>query len=325
MTAQDALAAAIYMDQIITSPNCPYIPMPLTSPRQVQLRSDLRFGADDAIQYPQWIRSGTQHHLMIQSKSLNPEKEVMWWDGARASFVQAADVAIGGVGLIQAPEMDKMAEFKTDLSIVVSAVLQSSASPLSTGERDSLRLYHSQMLKAWERLCEYPDDIEEKCLQVIEFQRSWLELQAVHLWVTRVRNDLMNKTEPPRNTWRTIGGFTTNIKEVQDCMNAGVPVFFVRPQSAVKGPMRIDNVVPLTMPQSQVVETLDPNRQTIIFNGDPMLAEHHQRQLGWLRNRHLPQIMITNSFDSAEQDRSASTGTRSGSSSAGTTSTRSSE
>ena len=150
------------------------------------------------------------------------------------------------------------------------------------------------MLKTWDRLSNYPAELQEKCLQVTEFQRVWLELDALHLYITRVTKELNTRTSAPQNPRKTMGGFTSSINEAQDCFHAGIPVFFVRPKAAMVGPMRIDKVVPLCTPESCGIkqEPYTGIPFPLIFEGSPQVKQHYESQLYFLRNRHLPELMV---------------------------------
>jgi hypothetical protein len=293
MTAVDALAAAEFGDVIITSPNCKYLFQPLINPRTVQLRSDYRFGADDPILYPQWLRTTLYHHMLILTKPTEGLNSVLWWNGTASSFVQASEVMVGGVGFVQGAEMEALEKLMNTLTVTIKSDLPPNFSKLDPKEQESLRLRCAQLEKSWYRLSTHPGDLEEKCLQVTEFQRLWLEVEAFHRFVTRVRTDLWTKTKPPSGTWKSIGAFTSSEKEAQDCFNAGVPIFLVRPKTKFRGSFRIDSIVPLRTPESEVVETLQPNIQhPVIYKGDPMSISHNEAQVLWLRNRHLPQHLL---------------------------------
>ena len=292
MTALDAIAAAEYGDFVITSPNSPFLYQPSLDPHPVQIRSDFRFGVDDPVQYPQWLRVGHYHHMLILTKTLEGEQSVMWWDGAKDSFVQASDVSIGGVGFIQGPQIETMEILKTSLISTIQALLPPNFSSLQQRELDSIVRRKALLQKSWDRLTNFPGDVHEKSLQVVEFQRTWLELEAFHRFVTRVLLDLQTKTRPPKGTWKSIGAFTANEKEVQDCLNAGVPIFFVRPKHSIKGPLRIDSVVPLLTPHSLALDLHPTFPSPIVFNGDPRLPSQYEAQVQWLRNRHLPHLLF---------------------------------
>ena len=230
--------------------------------------------------------------MLIISKTLEEEQSVMWWDGAKDSFVQASDVSIGGVGFIQGPKIETMEILKTSLISTIQAILPPNFSSLQQRELDSIIHCKALLQKSWDRLTNFPGDVHEKSLQVVKFQRTWLELEAFHRFVTHVLLDLQIKTHPPKGTWKSIGTFTANKKEVQDCLNAGVPIFFVCPKHSIKGPLRINSVVPLCTPNYLALDLYPTFPSPIVFNGNPCLPSQYEAQIQWLRNCHLPCLLF---------------------------------
>lgn len=129
---------------------------------------------------------------------------------------------------------------------------------------------------------------------VPEFQRNWLELEALVFYKTVVE-ELLNTetTNVGRTTNPTIGGFTTSIRDAQDFFHAGVPVFLVRRKDTVRGPMRIDSVDRLRTPESQGIELAPYNHipYPIVFEGSPMIRLHYESQRHFFRDRHLPTLV----------------------------------
>lgn len=286
----DALAAAEFGDSIITSPNCSFLYEPLTSPRSVQLRRDYRFGADDPTLYPQWIRPTFNQHIVTLAKpeDLQDARAVMWWDGAKDNFVQAVDVTIGGVGFIGGAELKQLEKMKDDLLRTFFPSVDEACPSLDQRSRQSLQYRCAQLTKLWDRLTLFPGDLEEKCAQVTELQRGWLDLQAYYTFTSQTLGYLNQKVTPPTSTYKTLGCFTADVNKVVDCLYAGVPVFFVRPKSTFTGPIRIDNIVTLRTPTSHTVEAVDHNRHyPVVFKGDPRLAEHAEAQLRWMLHRNV--------------------------------------
>ena len=230
--------------------------------------------------------------MLIISKTLEEEQSVMWWDGAKDSFVQAYDVSIGGVGFIQGPKIKTMEILKTSLISTIQAILPPNFSSLQQRELDSIIHCKALLQKSLDRLTNFPGDVHEKSLQVVKFQRTWLELEAFHRFVTHVLLDLQTKTCPPKGTWKSIGAFITNKKEVQDYLNTGVPIFFVHPKHSIKGPLRINSVVPLCTPDSLALNLHPTFPSPIVFNSNPHLPSQYKAQVQWVRNHHLPHLLF---------------------------------
>ena len=219
----------------------------------------------------------------------------MWWDGAQHCFFQSSDIVVGGVGFIQSSEFEVLERKKSSLAATIQQVLQDpSPQALTQQECDVLTHWHVQLLKTWDHLSNYPVELQEKCLQVTEFQHIWLELDALHLYITWVTKELNTHMSAPKNPWKTMGGFTSSINEAQDCFHAGILVIFICLKVAMVGPIHINKVVPFHTAESCGIkqEPYTGIPFPLIFEGSLQVKQHYESQLYFLRNRHLPEVMV---------------------------------
>ena len=99
ITSQDGLVGATTRDRkyIITSPNCCTIPdPPLGGDRTVFHRSNLRFGDDDELQWPQPFLANYRHLCCIKKRPPRGNiMEVMWLLPQCADFLEDSEVLCG--------------------------------------------------------------------------------------------------------------------------------------------------------------------------------------------------------------------------------------
>lgn len=271
MTGTDGLVAAILDDGIIiTSPNQDFVPQPPCVNAEVQLRSDLRYGVDDFTLWPQVFLEKYPHIAGIPRKPSQPTSDLaaMWWTPTITHFSQSTSVAVQGVGVLTGCHMESLRSLKEKLLAEVRLYLEDAdKKPLI------IESCFSVMVHTWIRLQNNPAAFEEKCMEVTEFQRSWLELRAALTWYTEVHRRILVNIDAPGTVLDSIGAFTTSALVAQELFAAGVPVWLLRPEGIVVE-VRIDKVVDLTLPTSLQLGDRDGQSYPVIYRGP---CGHHSR------------------------------------------------
>jgi hypothetical protein len=249
MTGLDGKVAAIFKTVVITSPNQTFVPEPLWGNREVQLRSDLRYGLDDASQWPQPHMGRYPHVGAIPRKPADGFAELasMWWTPCATDFEQSRETMIAGVGTIGGFHMRRMKKLKADLLEEVKGYLQ-----VTHPKPILLESCFTAMVHTWVRLDGYPATFEEKCLEAAEFQRSWLELRGALTWFSKIHHNMLVRSEGEADVLDCMGVFTNNPVIAQECFSAGLPVWLLRPPEVCNVGVRIDKVVLVTPPPPSI-------------------------------------------------------------------------
>jgi hypothetical protein len=247
MTALDAKVAAFIGDSVVTSPNEDYVPEVPTGTAEVQLRADLRFGPDDASLWPQPFLENYPFLPLIPRKPRDPQnyKVIMWWLPRRDEFGASEGLHVGGVGLIRGENFDK-------LDAEVHKLKDWSREFTDKVKKEDIPRFvnatYATMIHCWVRLAHSPGTFEEKCLEVSEVQRSWLEHWAVMEYYNVRQRMMETRTEPPSGPIKeTVGCFTASIDVAQRCFVAGIPVWLIRDHRVLLGGrVRVDRQVEFT-------------------------------------------------------------------------------
>lgn len=237
LSGLDAKIAAIYVDRlIITTPNASYIPSPPDGESVVFLRADLRYGLDDATLWPQQYSLKYPHlgAILRKPQDLASPFSCFWWTPSPSHFRQSNGTGVSGLGLLVGKEIDELKEHKNVLAFDVRDYLNQKPSTIIAG---SLTV----MAHSWVRFIDIPGIFEEKCLEVTEFQRNWLELKAAldyeKIYIPRMCNSTSNIVVDDR-----MGCFTLQPNIAQEFFAAGLPVWWIRPIETVGPNTRIDSI-----------------------------------------------------------------------------------
>jgi hypothetical protein len=253
MTALDAKVAAFVGDSVVTSPNEDYVPEVPTGTAQVQLRADLRFGPDDATLWPQPFLEKYPFLPMIPRKPSDPgnRKSIMWWLPRGDEFRAGEGLHVGGVGFLAGRNFEKLDE---DVHWLKDRTREIIDSCKSEDIPQFMNASYATMIHCWVRLAHSPGTFEEKCLEVSEVQRAWLEHWAVKDYYYGCQRMMETRTEPPSGpTKEMVGCFTASIDVAQRCFVAGVPVWLVRDyRTLMGGTVRVDRRVEFTQLASRL-------------------------------------------------------------------------
>lgn len=223
---------------IVTSPNSKEIFYPpLGGDRRAFLRSDLRFGDDDPVQWPQPFLREAPHLGCIPKQ---PQEEtpisIMWWTPTTHDFEVEYHGVIRGIGRLNSSQFWKLKSPSLELITRASQPKFTNASPLPNSLITTLQdvLYRLQHVST---------SFRKTQLGVRAAQRAFLELVACidFLEIYKPLIEGQTSTSPPNTTAR-IGAFTNDASVAFSFHRAKIPLWFIRPYTALVS-TRIDKVV----------------------------------------------------------------------------------
>lgn len=204
----------------------------------------------------------------------------MWYTPGPESFVQNPDVRVAGVGLFSDSIIAELDPIKKKLADEVESYIKSFSHP------DNIHLSTSfvAMNHSWTRLITNPGQFKEKLLELIEFQRSWLELRGSFTFYTVAVPAMESVFNPNPDALDVIGTFTDDPQIALEWYSAGIVVFYVRKKTEFLGRIRIqslDNVLPPSRNLIMDREDTFP----VIFEGSPRNVDLYIAQHKYARNR----------------------------------------
>jgi hypothetical protein len=223
ITSQDGLVGAITWDGkfIITSPNCKNIcDPPLGGDRTIFHRSNLRFGDDDELQWPQPFLKNYGHLCCIRKRPPQGDiMEVMWELPQRADFLQDSG-GLCGVGKLHYRVLEGLHRWSEQV-LDRSAEPKFRAVPLMTQLAQVLKLllHHLEFISVTFRATQ---------IIVCETQRILLELRALldYQELYRPRMDMAASFSVNASI---MGAFTNDLVECDTLFRIGIPVWLIRP------------------------------------------------------------------------------------------------
>lgn len=240
ITHLDGLVGGVTSDgeHIITSPNCSRIFSPLLEgDRSLFLRTNLRYGDDDPIQWPQAYLQQYRHFACI-SRGPYPHPDamnVMWWTPDRGNFVPDNEV-LYGVGKLER-------YYFLQLQRLSVSLLQRVETPSFRGKAVPCEL--SKILSNLLHRLEYlSSSFFAMHRGVRDLQRTFLELKGYLDFEEHYRLE----TGTPPTALHLMGAFTWDPLVCQSLFRAGVPVWFIRPYTALHS-IRVRKLVSITQAQ----------------------------------------------------------------------------
>jgi hypothetical protein len=159
-------------------------------------------------------------------------------------FEQNGDMHLGGVGLLAGTNMDLLVSMVRELWGLTREQL------VKRNEEETHRFIkatYATLTHTFVRLTSYAASFEEKCLEVSECQRSWLEHWAAVNFYNKVQKMMETNTDAPLKAREVVGCFTASVHFAQQCFCAGIPVWLIRNYKALLGgTVRIDKKVEFT-------------------------------------------------------------------------------
>ncbi|KAH6890257.1 hypothetical protein BKA70DRAFT_1442104 [Coprinopsis sp. MPI-PUGE-AT-0042] len=252
----------------ITSPNADYIPAPpLGETRHVFMRADFRYADDDPIQWPQPYHPSTAHLGAIPRASSNDDLALFW---KPPSTVPRFEHAFR-VWRVQGDTLSWIAAGVGSLHSHADRYCTGNNSATATKAIIIMSKFLSDLL---DRLTNLPMNKNELVRCFAELQRCYLELTAYLDYMLTYKPRMDGIAAPARHLEDTYGTFTMDPLVVQNFVNAGLPVWFIRPTKKLPD-TRIDKIAPLIAPDSLNFSDSHPKFPTI-FKGavtDPRKIE----------------------------------------------------
>jgi hypothetical protein len=284
LTALDGKVAAIFNDWVVTSPNQDFVPEFRSGHTQVYLRVDGRYGLDDATLWPQPHIDKYPHLTAIprQPADTNADLNVMWWTPSRSSWNQSKQAAVVGVGQLIGSEVGKLRKLKDELKVDALKFLGASQKT-----PDLVHSCYTTMIHGWSRFDGYPGTFDEKLLEVVEFQRNWLELRGAIDYFEKVVPKMWSETSHESQVLECMGCFTASAIVAQECFAAGLPVWYIRDGAKLRGGgARIDKVVvPYKAEDRLDLDRWSSNDFPVLYTGSPNHADRYIVQHQFTRSR----------------------------------------
>jgi hypothetical protein len=244
--------------------------------RHLFLRSNLRYGDDDPLQWPQPFLDSYSHISCIPRSPVSAKdpESIMWYTPSRRDFV-ADNAVLCGVGK---PERWLFRDLQS-----LSLALIGRAHTSKFREQILVSQLTNVLSHLLHRLEFISTGFFTMCLGVREMQRIYLELTALlnYMEYYRLRSTSLGTID-------NIMGAFTHDPLVCDCLyKAGIPVWFIRPYSALNS-IRIRALAPVTKPVG--VLPLEPSSRPVypaIYRGRGDVLEKYialgRNILGYLR------------------------------------------
>lgn len=209
------------------------------------MRKDARFGPDDFTLWPQWHRDAVPYLACVPRKwfptapASSQPLAPLWWTPTHADIKLPGSTLSSEIGFIKAPEMDAMAELKGRLVEDAERVLKQLDGDLRMGAvlptlLPGLGANLSFMRHAWIWLTDIKGTLEEKRMELVDYQRSFLEVRGMvnyFTWKTR-RWDGALDPMPEEPEW-VQGCFVEDKQTAGMFWRMGVPVWLVRDKITV--------------------------------------------------------------------------------------------
>jgi hypothetical protein len=253
LSSADGLVGSVTLDGkwIITSPNSTVtFDPPIGGDRALYLRSNLRFGDDDPVQWPQPFTNEYPHLacIMLRPRKEDDPMKIMWWWPEYQHF-RSNDGTLLGVG-----RLDPMWFFPLQN---LSLALLKRAHDSRTAVRPISQLCIT-LENLLHRLEFIPTNLRTVQLSVREAQRVFLEITAYldYLEIFKSNMDGLSLSSHDRRD-RIMGAFTHDLDVCDRLFRAGIPVWLVRPCCVLQS-IRIRKVVPLRVAQGILPLGLPP-------------------------------------------------------------------
>lgn len=156
----------------------------------------------------------------------------MWWFPERTSFIEDNGI-LGGVGRIHYSYLNQLKSLSFELVVRAQSEKFNNTIPAI---QMSIRLKH-----LLHRLEFISTSFSNARLGVRELQRMYLELSGLLDYEEFYRHE----TRSSNRTFNIMGAFTTSLAVCEQLFHAGVPVWLVRPYSALHS-IRILKLMPVT-------------------------------------------------------------------------------
>ncbi|KAK0505591.1 hypothetical protein EDD18DRAFT_1344405 [Armillaria luteobubalina] len=240
------------------------------------LRSDLRYGDDDPLSWPQPYVHQYCHLAIVRSPPLNlsqshPDAPLHWLPGGN-DFREADSAGeCRGPGFLH---HHHLASLQNRVNIITE---KARGTTLSDGAEDLKHTYMLLLHDFLEHLEHLPMSLEKVQLNVQETQRVSLYLQALldYMLVYKPRiNSISDSTAVRTADSGVTGAFTTNMQIAQDFFRAGIPVWIIRTVDQLST-ICIDNVEHFRLPSFFLSLKQHRAKFQPVFKGHGAMAEKY--------------------------------------------------
>lgn len=242
-----------------------FVPQPFAGVIRVSLMSDGRYGAVDPVQYPQLLGSDFVFLSAIYRRAPDDHPyHPMWTVPLESShFEYSTGSAIRCLGLLSNNFVDPMS------ALVDTTVDQVRRHASQSTDRDIriLRWLESSMRHARDRLRTFASTFRDAVLQCAQLQRYWLMCQAFLLFEQLVHRGFSSYNSAAAPTRHNLmGAFTASPDVVQTLFHAGIPVWFLRPKTALPPSVRLSSLQDTRHPSSICTTPMDPQGR-VVYHG----------------------------------------------------------
>ncbi|TFK61663.1 hypothetical protein BDN72DRAFT_903908 [Pluteus cervinus] len=251
LQAFDARVAAITEDAawVITSPNQEEVPLPpFGTERRIRIRCDGRYGDDDYIQWPQPYSKHNPHHACILRPMTTGPLAIIWFSPDRSVDFNTHSVA-SGIGKLRDQHIVRLEDVIPPLEERVVKYQATRSKPLEV-----LPPLIQTMKHALSRLKYVTTSFSEMLITLCDVQRCWLEIRAAldYMEIFKPRMDGVDN-DPPSTTALTIGAFVHVHRDAQDFHRAGLPFWFMYPQSKIVSlELNVLSIVDFVLPEKHL-------------------------------------------------------------------------
>ena len=228
---------------VITTPNADFIPQPHLGTVEVFPRSDLHYGMDDAILWPQFYIEQYPHLAVIR---LNPKFAYihyveLWWTPLRQEFKESKTAGVRGLGLFSCSEMTALERYKED-------ILWESKEHLMRTPLITISSARVVMSFSWVRLQYNVGKFKEKALEVIEFQRKILELRTALDYLIEYFPHMHSQMSRAAVSSSIMGCFMFSPIITQEFFAASILVWLIHSIDSIGTNIAIDKIVKVRPP-----------------------------------------------------------------------------
>ncbi|KAF7966738.1 hypothetical protein HWV62_37237 [Athelia sp. TMB] len=254
----DALAVFHYPPWVLTSPNMQHIPFIDLEIEELRARADGRFGVQDYAVAPQvhaesypWLPFVLRQPATLELRDAHPHG-ILWDNLCPSDFVCPAGCSFAGLGVLEA---GLHAHFSRHLR----GIEQSMLLDIRNGSYPPNVSYTAAaMMAIVRRLRELPMTYRDLNLQWTQAQRLALDLLAMQAYKKNMFARLMQRDRVWPLAPEYMGCYTENPTTVENMFYAGIPVVYLRLDSALSPSMlRVRNVVTSFFPLAPHVVVTD--------------------------------------------------------------------
>ncbi|KAJ7726863.1 hypothetical protein B0H14DRAFT_3518978 [Mycena olivaceomarginata] len=248
-----AAHAQIGAQHYFITTNANYVPAvpSLELPHKVYLRTDMRYGTDDPTLWPQRYTPFYCHLPLISKKGARRELDIMWWTPSESDF-EIGSAVTRGLGRLKQYQFSKFLAPVNELVPQCKALRQKSPAL-------AVPLFGQliQQLVMWiEQLQSLPTTYTKMLFAVTSLQRTFLELDALYLYMTVYKEQMDNyMANTDADVGQFVGAFTTLPNVVQQFWGVGVPIWFVRPYKVFDK----ENILAVVHLQQPLLGLYDPD------------------------------------------------------------------